>query len=261
VSTDAGQGLSAIMRRPGTGLANCQLAHQQRVPIDAALLQEQHRAYQRTLEDLGVTVTCLPPLEHHPDALYVEDCALVLDELAVITRPGTSSRRGEIESLASILSENRRLLHIEAPGTLEGGDILVDRKNIWVGLSQRSNQEGIAQLAAHLQPDRYTVARLRMQDCLHLKSAVTSLGQGRVLANRDWVDLAPLGDLEIIEVDATEPHGANVLSLANTLLCSASYPHTNDLLRNLGYQLQVVDLAEIHKMEASVTCLSLLFAG
>ncbi len=251
--------LRAIVRRPGGDLAACELTYLGREPIDPIRVARQHAAYVAALEDLGVEVTILDPLAGYPDALYVEDCAIVLDELAVLTRPGALSRRGEVETIAEALADHRELFGIEDPGTLEGGDVVVVGRTLYVGLTSRTNKAGVEQLAGLLAEHGYSVEGIEVDGCLHFKSAVTSLGGERLLANPGWTNLDWARGLEIVEVDSAEPFGANVLPVGEGLLASADYPRTNERLRQLGYDVHELDLSELHKMEAAVTCPSLVF--
>ncbi len=251
--------LRAIVRRPGADLSACELTHLERESIDARRAAEQHAAYVTALRELGVQVTELDPLEGYPDALFVEDCALVLDEIAVLCRPGVASRRGEVAYLEPYLAAHRELAHIEEPGTLEGGDLVVIEDCVHVGLSDRTNHAGLKMLAHMLLEHGYQVKAAEMHGCLHLKSAFSHLGDGRVLANPSWANLERVRASQVFEVDPSEPFGANVLRVGETLLCSASYPRTNERLSAAGYELRVLELDELHKMEAAVTCPSLLF--
>ena len=250
----------AHSRRPAPlGLEHCELTHLERQPVDPDRLALQHERYVRALRDLGLEVEILEPLPDHPDALFVEDLAIVLDELAVITRPGAESRRGEAPEVESALAAHRPLERIAYPGTVEGGDVLVLEDALHVGRSERSNAAGISALAELLAPLGYRVEALELHGCLHLKSAVCSLGDGRLLMNPRWIRSHDLGGSELIEVDPREPYGANVLAVGGTLLCSDAYPRTNERLSRLGYDLLELDLSELHKMEAAVTCPSLVF--
>lgn len=253
--------IRALVRRPGDDLSGCELTHLERAAVDPARAAEQHAGYVAALRDLGVAVTELPPLPGHPDALYVEDCAVVLDEVAVLARPGAPARRGEVESVAAVLAEHRELVRIEEPATLDGGDVLVLGDVLLVGWSGRTNHAGLKRLAHLVLEHGYTVKAAEVDGCLHLKSAVTSLGDGRVLANPRWVNLGRTRGVEVVEVDEREPYGANVLPVAGVLLCSSAYPRTNARLASLGYELRELELGELHKMEAAVTCPSILFTG
>lgn len=253
--------LTAFVRPPGSSLSDCALTHLERTPIDVELATRQHRGYVRALAALGVAVRELPVLEECPDSCFVEDPALVLGEVAVILRPALDSRRGEVESVAAALREERELVHIETPATIEGGDILVVDETIYVGRTSRTNRAGVESLSELLHPFGYRVRSIEIPDCLHLKSAVTRIGPELLLANPDWMNTRQLGGIEVVEVDPTEPAAANVLRVGQTLLMPESYPRTREKLEARGLEVHVVDVSEFQKAEGAVTCLSLLFAG
>jgi dimethylargininase len=248
----------ALTRPVPQSLARCELTYLARTPIDVTLAALQHQQYEEALRTLGCTMRHLPSTDDLPDSVFVEDAAIVLDEIAVITRPGTASRRPECESVAAALSELRPIESIEAPGTIDGGDVLRLGRTLVVGLSTRTNEEGARQLAQRTKPFGYTVECVRTRDCLHLKSAVTALEGGRVLCNPDWIDPRVLGGVDVIEVDRGEPHAANVLRLGHTIVCAEAHPRTAADLRCRGYSIWTVDVSELAKAEAGVTCCSLI---
>jgi len=218
--------LTAITRAVSPAIVNCELSFIPRQPIDLQIARAQHRAYEHLLEKLGARVVSLPAEPNLPDSMFVEDPAVVLDELAVIFPLGTESRRPEAASLAQAISKFRKLEYIALPGTMEGGDILRIGRKLFVGLTKRSNAEGIRQLAAILAPHHYEVVAVPVTGCLHLKSAVTCLGRDTLLANRTWFDPALFSGYDWIDVDPAEPHAANALALGNTVIFPASFPRT-----------------------------------
>jgi len=191
--------------------------------------------------------------------VFVEDPAIVLDEVAVITRPGAESRRGETGSIAHALAPFRELRTIRAPATIEGGDVVHVGKTLYVGLSQRTNHEGIAQLAEILKPFGYRVAAVEVNGCLHLKSAACWAGGDVILANRQWIDAAAFRDFKIIDVAGDEPAAADVLPIGGKLLVPANFVHTSEILEAAGIEVRNIDVSELQKAEAGVTCMSLLF--
>jgi dimethylargininase len=251
--------LIAITRQVGPTLADCEISFQDRQPIDVPLAMRQHAAYRDALSELGVHVVDLPALPDYPDCVFVEDPVLILDEVAIVTRMGAESRRGESPSLAAAVERYRDLLHFEAPATLEGGDVMRIGKTLYVGLSQRTNIAGIQQLAQLTAPFGYWVTPVELRGCLHLKSAVCHLGGNTVLANRAWLDLDGFCGLTFIDVPASEPNAGNVLRIGDTILMPSSYPETRALLEANGFNVRTVDISELIKAEAGVTCLSLLF--
>jgi dimethylargininase len=228
-----------------------------REPIDVALAAEQHRQYRACLAELGAHVEILPAAPDMPDGVFVEDPAIVLDEIAVITRMGALSRRGEHDSLARALAKYRELRHIVEPGTLEGGDVMRVGKTLYVGYSRRTNVAGIQQLATMLHPLGYFVVPVEVHGCLHLKSACCYIGDDTVLANRGWMDPDALCGLKILDVP--EPRGANALRIGDTVLMQAAFPGTCELLERSGFRVRRIDNSELLKAEAGVTCTSLLF--
>jgi len=251
--------LTAITRAVSPALANCELLFVPRQPIDLAKAQAQHRAYEALLERLGAHVISLPAEPALPDSMFVEDPAIVLDELAVIMPLGTESRRPEAASLARALREFRRLEYVTVPGAMEGGDILHVGRKIFAGLSSRTNAEGVRQLEAILKPQGYEVIPVRVTGCLHLKSAVTFVGGNTLLANRGWIDVEPLAGFEWIDVAQEEPHAANALAVGGTVIFPASFPRTRERLESRGFQVTALDISELQKAESGLTCSSLLF--
>jgi dimethylargininase len=250
--------LTAITRRVSPALNRCELEYLERRPIDLAKAAAQHRAYEERLEALGVVVVSLPSEPDLPDSVFVEDPAVVLDEVAVIARMGAESRRPEAESLAEVLSRYRPLRRLCEPATLEGGDVMRIGRALYVGASRRTNAEGIRQLAEAVEPFGYTVIPVRVRGCLHLKSACCYAGRGAVLVNRQWIDPAPLAGLELIDVAPAEPGAANVLPIRETLLIPAAFPATRRVLEAASYHVETLDISELMKAEAALTCSSLI---
>jgi len=251
--------LTAITRAVSPALANCELLYVPRQPIDLAKAQTQHRAYEALLERLGAHVISLPAESSLPDSMFVEDPAIVLDELAIIMPLGTESRRPEAASLARALGKFRRLDYVTVPGAMEGGDILRIGRKLFAGLSSRTNAEGIRQLEAILKPQGYEVIPVRVTGCLHLKSAVTFIGRNTLLAKRGWIDAKPLAGFEWIDVAPEEPHAANALAVSGTVIFPASFPRTRARLEACGFQVTALDISELQKAESGLTCSSLLF--
>jgi dimethylargininase len=234
------------------------LTHLQRRPIDVALARRQHAAYEQALRDAGCDVRQLPEQPDQPDSVFVEDTAIVLDEAAVLTRPGAASRRGEVESMAAALDGLRDVVRIEPPGTLDGGDVLRLNRTLYVGASARSSAEGIAQLQRLLAPFDYRVVAVPLHGCLHLKSAVTQIAPGQVLVNPAWIDARCFPGWEPVAIDPAEPHAANALRVCDALIYPASCPRTADALRKRGLDVRSVDMSETEKAEGAVTCCSVI---
>lgn len=251
--------LTAITRAPGPELARCELTHLPREPIDPALALAQHQAYRAALRDAGLRVVELPADPAHPDGVFVEDTAVVLDELAVLTRPTPASRRGEGAAVAAALAPFRSVATLPPDAFLEGGDVLRVGRTLFVGLSGRTGAAGVRGLAEVVRPFGYAVVPVRVTGCLHLKSAACALDDGTVLVNRAWVDSESFAGHRLVDVPAAEPFGANVLRLPGAVLVSAAYPATADLVRRLGYRVVTLDVSELHKAESGLTCMSLMF--
>jgi dimethylargininase len=249
----------ALTRAVSLAISQCELTHLDRQPIDYPAAVRQHAAYEACLERLGYRLKQLPAGDNLPDSVFIEDTALVLDEVAVITRPGAASRRGETALVAEALTSYRPLRSIEAPATLDGGDILRLGQTVYVGLSQRSSPDGIAQLGRLLEPFRYTVQGTPLSGCLHLKSAVTQVSEDTLLLNPRWVEPGLFGGWRRIKVDPDEPFAANALLLGEALVYPAAYTRTAARLEAAGLRLSLVDASELAKAEGGVTCCSLVF--
>ena len=252
--------LTAITRGVSPAIVQCELTFVARQPIDLAKAQRQHRAYEQLLENAGARVISLPAEPALPDSMFVEDPAIVLDELAVILPLGTASRRAEATTVALALAKFRQLAYVKLPGTMEGGDVLRIGRKLYVGLSSRTNAEGIRQLAATLAPHEYEVIAVAVTGCLHLKSAVTYIGRNTLLANRPWFDAPAISGFDWIDVHPEEPHAANALALGDAVVLPASFPRTKARLESAGFDVIPLDISELQKAESGLTCSSLLFA-
>lgn len=246
----------AITRAPGRELARCELTHLARQPIDFSIALAQHRRYQSALSDAGYQVVELPSDPILPDGVFVEDTAIVLDELAVLTAPKPPTRRPEVDSIGIALAPYRSFKRIPSDAFLEGGDVLRVGWTLFVGRSERTGNAGIQALESIVRPFGYAVVPVRVTGCLHLKSACCALDDGMILLNRDWIDIAPFSAFQF--VDVAEPFGANVLRLPDSILVSAAYPATAERIRRAGYRTVVLDVSELHKAESGLTCMSLL---
>ena len=249
----------AIVRDVSPSLVHCELTHLTRQMIDLELARSQHRQYVRALLSLGCGVESLPAEADFPDSVFVEDTAVVLDELAIITRPGAVSRRGEISSIALTLESYRPLKFIEAPGTLDGGDVLQLGKTIFIGLSSRSAPAAVEQVRSMTAPFGYRVEGVEVRGCLHLKSAVSRVAENSLLINRHLVRAEPFAGMELIDVDESEPLAANALFIDRSAIYPVSYPRTRERLEKRGIALTPVDVSELIKAEGAVTCCSLIF--
>jgi dimethylargininase len=250
--------LIAITRPVSPSLARCELTHLAREPIDVVRATVQHAAYEQLLVTLGTTIVRVPAAPDFPDAVFVEDTAIVLDEVAVLTRPGAPSRHGEVAAVAAVLAEYRSLRSLTAPATLDGGDVLRLGRILYVGRSGRTNREGIDQLQRLVAQFDYPVVAVDFSGCLHLKSAVTDVADGLLLLNPAWVSAAAFPGCEAMPVDEREPHGANALRIGNAVIYPSQFPHTLGLLVERGLRVAGTDGSELAKAEGAVTCCCLL---
>jgi dimethylargininase len=248
----------AFTREVSPAIAECELTHLARQPIDIDAAVRQHESYERCLADLGCRVCRLPGGAELPDGVFIEDTAVVLDELAVIARPGAVSRRPETAAVAEVLRHYRPLVSIDPPGTLDGGDVLRIGRSIYVGRSSRSNAEGIRQLARHVAPFGYGVCAVEVTRALHLKSAVTEVAELTLLINGDWVQPEAFPGMDLIAVDPAEPFGGNALRVGGTVVYPSSFPRTRSVLESRGIAVRAIDASELAKAEGGVTCCSLI---
>ncbi len=251
--------LTALVRPPTAALDRCELTYLGREPIDAGRATRQHQCYVRRLRELGAQVVELPAEPEWAGASFVEDPAVVVDELAVITWPGAAVRRPECSSLATVLGRHRRLAHIEPPGALDGGDVLIVGRDAYVGLSTRTNRSGYQQLTALLAPFGFRTRPVLVHGCLHLTTGCSYLGHGTLLANPAWIDTAAVRTERMLAVDPAEPFAANALAVGDALVMPKSCPRTVARVRAAGFTVHTADITELMKAEAGVTRLSVVF--
>jgi dimethylargininase len=254
-------GAVAITRAVSPSLGDCELTYQLRVPIDVEVARAQHRAYEQALASAGYRVEQLPGDASMPDSVFVEDMAVVLDEMAILTRPGAVSRRGETPAIAAALAAYRPLREIQPPATIDGGDVLVVGRRVFVGRSTRTNGSAAAQIRRFAGPFGYAVIETDVRGCLHLKSAVTALADDRVLVNPEWIDAAAFEGVALVHVAPEEPSAANVLRLSDRIVAASAFPRTAERLAGLGFRVALVEVAEMAKAEGAVTCCSLIVPG
>ena len=248
----------AIIRDVSPAIARCELTHLARVAIDYATARRQHDEYAKTLASLGCSVQRVGADAAMPDSVFIEDAAVVFAELAIVARPGAVSRRLETTAVAAALEPYRTLEWIHAPGTIDGGDVLVVGRTVFVGLSGRTNQEGVDQFRRILSPIGYDVRPVVVRRCLHLKSAATAVNDETLLVNRAWAPTDAFTSFEIVDVDPAESSGANIMRVNDRLLYSAGFPRTRERLERRGFEVATVDVSELAKAEGAVTCCSLI---
>ena len=250
----------AIAREVGTRLADCLLTFREREPIDVEKAKAQHAAYNEALRRAGAELEVLPADDELPDSVFVEDTAVVFDEAAVLTRPGTPVRQREVPAIEAALSRYRDLWRITAPGTLEGGDVLRVGRAFYVGITSRTNGEGFEQFASIVREFGYRAISVEVTGCLHLKSAVTALDEETLLLNPSWIDADVLPRVRHLAVAAEEPSGANALVVNGSVHLSARFRRTRDRVEESGFPVTVLDLSELEKAEGALTCSSLIFS-
>jgi dimethylargininase len=223
-----------------------------------ALAQVQHERYCEALERCGLTLTRLPADERYPDSTFVEDTAVLVARGAIVCRPGAASRQGEVALMRAALPET--LGEIEAPGTVDGGDVCDANGRVLIGLSSRTNEEGARQLAAILSNLGYESSTLDLRGhlgLLHLKSGLAALDDGRLVAVAALADRAELNGREIIPVADDEAYAANCISINGRVLIASGFPSLERLLVEMDYDVATLDMSEFQKMDGGLSCLSL----
>ena len=247
----------ALVRTPSPRLVEAELTHLARAPIDLELARAQHADYVTLLSRLGLELVWLPPLPAHPDGVFVEDTVVVVDDTAVLVRPGAVSRRGEVASVGALLLARGYQLHrIVAPGAMDGGDVLQVGRTLYVGRTARTDDVAIARLRALVAPLDRRVVAVPVTGVLHLKSAATALPDGTIVAVPGGVPADAFGDREVLA--APEPAGGDVLVVGEVVVVSAAAPRTAALISRRGFAVELVDVSELEKAEAGVTCMSVL---
>jgi dimethylargininase len=251
-------GAVALTREVSAAMGVCELTHLPRSPIDIGRARRQHAAYEAALADAGYQVVRLSGSDEMPDCVFIEDTAVVLDDVAIVTRPGAVSRRAETPAVAEELSRHRALRQIEPPATVDGGDVLViGRRLFWTIVEDQRRRHRTDAKAAGAAG--YTVHATEVTGCLHLKSAVTAVDAETVLVNPDWIDSSLFDAYDVIAIDRREPYGANVLGLRVGVIVPASFPWTAERISSGGRRRVVtVDAGELAKAEGAVTCCSLI---
>jgi dimethylargininase len=252
----------AVLRTPCAGFASGITTSDEGPPILARAL-EQHAAYARALQSLGLSLTILPADERYPDSTFVEDTAIVTPKGAVITRPGAPSRAGEPAAIEQALAQVfPRLDHIAMPGTVDGGDICETDDVILIGVTARTNEAGARQLAGLLAGFGYQAELVDirgMPGLLHLKTGISHLGEGRLSAAEEVADLPALQRFERVVLDPAESYAANCIRVNDRVIVAAGYPRFEDQLDRLGYRPLALEMSEFRKMDGGLSCLSLRF--
>ena len=253
--------LTAITRAVSSRINECELSFIERQSIDFESAVRQHRNYQQLLRSLGLNVVELPADDGCPDCCFIEDTALVLDELAIATRPGSEARRAEVPGVLPAIAKYWKIKHVEAPATLEAGDVLRIGRDLFIGITNRTNRGGIEFVRKHAAPHGYKVHGVEVTGALHLKSVCTAVNERTILADSSRIDLEPFAAYQVIEVPAEEWMAANVL-LVNGIVCMhAGFYKTFGRLQERLIQVRTVDISEFLKAEAGLTCMSIIFTS
>ncbi|HJL81657.1 MAG: arginine deiminase-related protein [Candidatus Poseidoniia archaeon] len=248
-----------MTREINAAMGSCELTFLLRDKIDMDLAKQQHQQYQSVLSSLGCEIVIVSTESNLADSVFIEDTAVVLDEIAVLCRPATALRGQEVAGVKDVLQQYRTLASIQSPGTLEGGDLLRVGNIIYAGLSTRSNQSGIEQLRYIVADYGFSVESVETKKCLHLKSAVSEVAPGVLLINSDWISRSVFKNYELIDVDKEEAHAANALLVDQKVIYPSSFPRTLEKLVNAGLDVTQVNVSELQKAEGAVTCCSLIF--
>ena len=249
---------TAITRKPGKNFAQGLTTSDLGLP-DYALILNQHNAYIDTLKSIGLEVIIVDEQQDYPDAHFVEDTAVVAPNVAVIARPGAPARQREEDSIAPVLERYRRTARIDAPGTLDGGDVLMVGSHFFIGLSERTNKCGAEQLGKYLEEYGNTWQTISVGAGLHLKSGINYLGHNTLIATQDFANQEALKGYDKIIVDAHEAYAANTLWVNNHLLTPKGFPKTRGKLEAMGINIIELNMSEVRKMDGGLTCLSIRF--
>jgi dimethylargininase len=259
MTTDKATDLIAITHLPSPNMQSGERTFAGDDVVDNALAMRQHEAYRDALRSCGASVVVLDAYRSMPDCVFVEDTALVLDELAVMMSPGAESRRGEPLGIEPTLREYRSIERVVLPSTIDGGDIVRAGRDIYVGRSPRTNVAGIESLREIVRRYGYTVTAVPVHGCLHLKTACSALPDGRFLINANWIDASPLPRAKLLQVPESEQWSGDVLAIDDRIIASDAFPDTLKLLESAASAVIPVAVSEFAKVEGGVTCLSLVF--
>lgn len=249
----------AIVREVPDTYAQCLTLEAIDVPIDVPKAREQHEHFCAILAGLGLEVTRLEADESLPDCCFVEDTAVLIDDLVILTNPGAPTRVKEVEAVEKSLHGVKPLAKILPPGTLDGGDVLIIEKTVYIGLSSRTNPEGIRQFAALAAPKGYAVVSVPVSGLLHLKSAVTYLGNGQVILAPAYVDASFFKEYQLLELSEAEAYCANCLNVNGTILMPEGYEQVKKRIESLGFPVIELDMSEFKKGDGALTCKALLY--
>lgn len=249
----------ALVHAVSPHINRCVLTYLDRTPIDVDKARAQHRTYCEFLQQHGVEVVELTGNLELPDSVFIEDTAVIFDEVAVMAQMGLDSRKPEVAAVEKYLRKDRPVVKIEPPAVLEGGDVVQIGNQVFVGHSKRTNDAGIAALQNLLKPYDYEVITVNVSNALHLKTACTAVSNRTLLVNPAWVDIRHFVDFNVITVAEEEPWAANALRVGDTVCLHKGFPQTIQIMRELDFRVAPLDISEFIKAEAGLTCLSLLY--
>ena len=248
----------AITRKPGKNFGDGITTANLSSP-SYELISDQHKEYIAALRSIGLEVIVLDAHPDYPDAYFVEDTAVVITQAAVITNPGADTRKGEVDSIELVLSGYRKIRRIRAPGTLDGGDVLIAADHCFIGISDRTNSEGAEQLGLILEQSGYKWTPIPVTGGLHLKSGVNYIGMNTLLLTREFAARGEFDEFTKIVIDEEEEIAANTLWVNDTLLIPEGFPKTKERLEILGIPIIELDVSEAQKMDGGLTCMSIRF--
>jgi dimethylargininase len=250
---------AALTRGVSGNLSSCELTYKQREPIDCSLARQQFNAYCEVLRRWGIDLTTLPASDSHPDCCFVQDTAVVLDEISITASMGAASRSGETKEVEKVLSQFRAIARITPPATLDGGDVVQFGNRLFVGLSRRTNGRGIEALQRIVEPRGYRVVPVVVNGGLHLTTGCGVVNDETVLLNPRWLDATAFKDLRQLHVPETEPWAANTIRLNGAVCLEAGAAQTAELVSPFTETIETLDISEFRKAEGSLSCLSLIF--
>jgi dimethylargininase len=257
--TDINKAEFAIVRNIPNSFPQCITAFSGKSPIDVILAQQQHELYCKTLVELGLKLVRIEADNSLPDCCFTEDAAIVTDVLGIISLPGTESRHAEIIEMEKALTSFKKIRHIAAPATIEGGDVLKIGKKLFIGNSARTNDEGIKQVANMVSELGYEVIPVKIRNTLHLKTVCTYLGNNCIIYADGHFDENIFAEYDKIIVPATESYCANTLVVNGKVLIPKGFPLTRSLIEKKGFSVIELDMSEIEKADGALTCLSVIF--
>ena len=249
----------ALTHRVSPNINECELTHSKKEPISYELARKQHETYCQILQSQGIKVRELTINLSHQDSCFIEDTAVVLDEVAIMASMGVKSRIGEVSGIENELTKFRVIKKIKPPGFLEGGDVLVIGKHVFIGLTTRTNKEGIKQFEQIASPFGYQIIPIEVNGCLHLKSACTALNEINILVNTNWISAKSFSGYNIVQVSPDEPMAANCLNLNGKIFIASGFPETRKILELRGYSFNTINISELQKAEGALTCSSIIF--